>query len=86
MNYKNNKLVIAILSVMLSFSLTSCVDDLNVTPIDPSVTQTFDQDGVFAKIYASLALTGQQGPAGSGDLDGIDEGTSSFHSFNLEFE
>ena len=78
MKYRNNKLVIAILSVVLSFSLTSCVDDLNVTPIDPSVTQTFNQDGVFAKIYASLALTGQQGASGSGDLDGIDEGTSSF--------
>jgi hypothetical protein len=33
MKYINNKLVIAILSVVLSFNLTSCVDDLNVTPV-----------------------------------------------------
>jgi hypothetical protein len=53
---------------------------LNVTPIDPSVTQEFDQEAVFAKIYASMALTGQQGPAGIPDLDSdyIDEGTSAF--------
>ncbi len=62
----------------LSVSMTSCVDDLNVNPIDPSVTQTFNQDEVFTKIYASLALTGQEGPAGSGDVAGIDEGTSAF--------
>lgn len=78
MNVKHNRILTTILSVILLFSLTSCVDDLNVTPIDPSTNQTFNQDSVFAKIYASLALTGQQGPSGNGDLDGIDEGTSSF--------
>jgi len=78
MNVKRNKIWITLMSVMLTLQLTSCVNDLNVTPIDPSVNQTFNQDSVFAKIYATLALTGQQGAAGKGDLDGIDEGTSSF--------
>ena len=79
MKNKNIKFIAAILSVMLvvGFS-TSCIGDLDVEPIDPSVTQTFEQDGVFAKIYATLALTGQEGPAGRGDVDGIDEGTSAF--------
>jgi hypothetical protein len=62
---------------------TSCIGDLDVDPIDPSVTQEFDQDAVFAKIYATLALTGQAGPDGNGDLDGIDEGMSAF--FRLIF-
>jgi hypothetical protein len=38
----------------------------------------FNQNEVFTKIYATLGLTGQEGPAGSGDVDGIDEGTSDF--------
>ncbi len=63
--------------LVIGFS-TSCLSDLDVEPIDPNVTQTFEQDGVFAKIYATLALTGQTGPDGNGDVDGIDEGTSAF--------
>ena len=79
MKYRNIKYKAAVLVVLLAVGLsTSCVSDLDVEPIDPSVTQTFEQDGVFAKIYATLALTGQEGPAGRGDVDGIDEGTSAF--------
>ncbi|MDB4497761.1 RagB/SusD family nutrient uptake outer membrane protein [Gammaproteobacteria bacterium] len=59
--------------------LPACVNDLNVDPIDPQVSQEFNQDAVFNKIYATMALTGQQGPAGNGDVDGIDEGTSAFY-------
>lgn len=32
----------------------------------------------LAKVYGSFALTGNSGPAGSGDIAGIDEGTSDF--------
>lgn len=79
MNEKYIKLISAFVSLLLIIGLfSSCIADLDVEPIDPSVTQTFNQDGVFAKIYASLALTGQEGPAGRGDVDGIDEGTSAF--------
>lgn len=78
MNVRHNKITNTILSVIIAIGLSSCVNDLNVTPIDPSTIQTFNQDAVFAKVYASLALTGQQGPAGKGDLAGVDEGTSSF--------
>ena len=58
--------------------IVSCVGDLDVTPIDPSVTMEFDQNKVFTKIYATMGLTGIEGPAGSGDIDGLDEGTSDF--------
>jgi hypothetical protein len=33
---------------------------------------------VLAKVYGSMALTGNLGPAGAGDVAGIDEGTSDF--------
>lgn len=33
---------------------------------------------VLAKVYAAFALTGNQGPAGNGDVQGIDEGFSDF--------
>lgn len=64
---------------------SSCVDDLDQTPIDPDVL-TEDKvyesiDGyysVLSKVYAGLAITGQVGPAGDGDVGGIDEGFSSY--------
>lgn len=70
------KLWIPVAVLALGMNLTSCVGDLDVNPIDPSTTTVFNQDQVFTKIYASLALTGSEGPAGMGDVDGIDEGTS----------
>ena len=70
--------------VVLALGLTACVHDLNVTPIDPSVTMKPDQDALFNKVYATLALTGQNGPDGNGDVDGIDEGTSAFYRMIFE--
>ena len=64
--------------VVSLFGLTACVQDLDVVPHDENKIMDFDQDAVFSKCYATLALTGQQGPAGSGDVDDIDEGTSAF--------
>ena len=78
MKLKLYKLIFPVTITLLSLNLTSCFDDLNMEPIDPSVTQTFDQDMVFAKIYSSLTVTGQEGPSGDGDVAGIDEGFSSF--------
>ena len=72
---------IAVLTAV-TFCLASCFKDLDKPPIDPNVTQTFEQDGVFAKIYGTLGLTGigsDDGGSGSGDVYGIDEGTSSFY-------
>lgn len=72
-----------ILVAMLGFTLlfSSCVKDLDTVPIDPDETTSanvFDDPQsyvqVLAKLYAGLAVTGQQGPAGNGDISGIDEG------------
>lgn len=72
------KIYIPVVSLILILVLGSCLDDLNIAPINPNVSSTFYQDEVFAKIYSSLALTGQKGPDGAGDVAGIDEGTSAF--------
>ncbi|WP_311327962.1 RagB/SusD family nutrient uptake outer membrane protein [Capnocytophaga sputigena] len=69
-----------------ALSLSSCLKDLDQDPsIDPdsktenSVKSNLDEaEQALAKVYASLALTGQQGPSGSPDIQGIDEGTSQF--------
>jgi len=63
---------------LVAFTFASCVQDLDVVPKDPNNIQYFDQNGVFTKIYATLALTGQNGPDGNGDVEGIDEGVSAF--------
>ena len=78
MQFNYLKSIIPAASLCLTLGLSSCIGDLDVTPIDPSVTQTFYQDEVFYKIYATMGLTGQTGPDGNGDVDGIDEGTSGF--------
>lgn len=79
--------IVAIVSLIVS-----CKNDLNQFPIDPD---SFTQQDVFAdatvakgalaKLYSSLALTGQQGPAGQPDISGIDEGFSQYSRmlFNL---
>lgn len=73
---KTNKFFFAA-SIICAVVLSAC--SLDRKPLDPNTVTDFNQDAVFSKIYATFALTGQQGPAGSGDVDGIDEGTSSFY-------
>lgn len=74
-NIKNILSAAALAVVSLSF--TACVNDLNVDNINPQQVQTPDMDAIFSKIYANMVLTGQTGPNGNGDIDDIDEGTSS---------
>lgn len=72
-----------IIAVFISSSLlfTACLQDLDVVPIDPNETTSatvYDDpaayEEVLAKLYAGLAVSGQEGPAGQGDISGIDEG------------
>ncbi|MHA3789756.1 RagB/SusD family nutrient uptake outer membrane protein [Flavobacterium hauense] len=72
--------------LLMAFSLTSCTDDLNQT--DPAnaanvgVEEFYKNPTAYkqtlAKLYAGLATTGQNGPAGSPDISGIDEGASQY--------
>ncbi len=84
MNYKTYLNKILILSAVLLLS-TGCFKDLETVPIDPDeqtpniVYEDFDSyKQILAKIYAGLALSGQQGPAGQPDIVGIDEGFSTY--------
>lgn len=65
--------------------LASCVGDLDVTPIDPNLITSatvYDSPEAYkqglAKLYATFALSGQQGPAGQPDIAGIDEGFGNY--------
>ena len=55
MNTKFFKYIIPALSLVFSVNFTSCLGDLDVTPIDPNLNVEFDQNANFAKIYAGLA-------------------------------
>ncbi|MBR3717820.1 MAG: RagB/SusD family nutrient uptake outer membrane protein [Bacteroidaceae bacterium] len=76
---KYTKTLLPVAALSLTLGLTSCTGDLDVDPtIDKSTSMEFNRDAVFAKIYANMVLTGQNGPAGDGDIADIDEGTSDF--------
>ncbi|RMG59486.1 MAG: RagB/SusD family nutrient uptake outer membrane protein, partial [Bacteroidetes bacterium] len=69
----------------LMVTLTGCFNDLNVVPLDrDEVTSAVVYDNpeaykqVLAKLYAGLAVSGQEGPAGQPDISGIDEGFSTY--------
>ena len=70
---------------ILCMGFVSCADELNIKSIDPQSSPSYTVDGLLAKQYATLGLTGQKGPAGSADLSG-DEGESGFIRtiFNLQ--
>ena len=73
---KFNKIFMG-LGIAAALGLSAC--SLDRTPLDPNTNTTFNQDEVYSKVYATFGTTGQKGPDGSGDVDGIDEGTSGFY-------
>lgn len=69
--------------ILIAFS--GCVNDLDVAPIDPNLITSAnvyetveDYKQGLAKLYATFALSGQQGPAGQPDIEGIDEGFGNY--------
>lgn len=70
---------------MMTMLFSSCTNDLNLSP---DTGDSVNSEALFsnpaaykqnlAKLYAGFATTGQQGPAGSPDISGIDEGTSQY--------
>ncbi|MDR4987630.1 MAG: RagB/SusD family nutrient uptake outer membrane protein [Bacteroidales bacterium] len=73
------KIAIIIAALMISFS--SCMKDLDTVPLDGNeitAADVFNDPNAYreilAKLYAGLAVSGQQGPAGMADISGIDEG------------
>jgi hypothetical protein len=80
---KTNNYKIIVAAVFSVFILASCAKQLDLLPKNDVTSNTVYKNATgykqaFAKVYASFALTGNNGPAGNGDIQGIDEGTSDF--------
>ncbi|MEO1451338.1 MAG: RagB/SusD family nutrient uptake outer membrane protein, partial [Bacteroidota bacterium] len=74
---------LGILALGLLLWMSGCIGALDRQPFveltSAAVYAEFENyEGVLAKLYAGLALSGQQGPAGKPDISGIDEGFSSY--------
>jgi hypothetical protein len=80
MEMKKN-VFLTLIMIAVTFLFSSCVNDLNVEPIDPNVStanNVFQNQSNYiralAKVYASYAISGQQGGGGGQpDIQGIDE-------------
>ena len=74
------KYVFSAAVLALAMGMTSCTDDLDVTPIDPNLatSDNINPDALLNKCYGVIALAGQSGPDGDSDVDGIDGGTSGY--------
>ncbi|WP_235298325.1 RagB/SusD family nutrient uptake outer membrane protein [Portibacter marinus] len=75
------KYIKIIFSLGLLMVSVGCFKDLDTVPLDEDVVTAnvvFEDPEsylrVLAKLYAGLAVSGQQGPAGQADIEGIDEG------------
>jgi hypothetical protein len=80
---KNKIKSFAVILVTLVF--TSCVQDLEITPKDPNIITSktvYDSPAAYkqglAKLYATLAMSGQDGGDGQVDIAGIDGGFSNY--------
>jgi starch-binding outer membrane protein, SusD/RagB family len=80
---KNSFFNIMIAGAVAVSTLASCTKDLDRLPKNEiTAEQVYSTPAgykqAFAKVYGAFALTGNQGPAGNGDIQGIDEGFSDF--------
>ncbi|MHB0964132.1 MAG: RagB/SusD family nutrient uptake outer membrane protein [Gemmatimonadaceae bacterium] len=62
--------------------VAACTDPTVAPKSSVSSANIFSEESSYksflAKIYAGLAVSGQQGPAGNGDISGLDEGFSQY--------
>jgi len=80
---KKHSFKILLIIGLLTFALMSCNKNKILSPNYQVTSQSVYSTPLgytqsMAKVYGAFALTGNQGPAGSGDIAGIDEGTSDF--------
>lgn len=77
----NNKMWVA--GIAATLFLSSCESDLDRLPQSEETSVSVYSDfsnykNVLAKIYAGLAVSGQEGGDGNVDIGGIDGGTSNY--------
>lgn len=80
---KPNLIKALLITGILTCGLMSCDKNKILTPNYEVTSQqvystTLGYTQAMAKVYGAFALTGNSGPAGDGDIHGIDEGTSDF--------
>lgn len=73
------KYILPAAALLLSAGMTSCLNDLHVNPIDPTMQTDVAPEQLFNKCYANFGLAGNGGPDGDSDVDGIDGGTSGLY-------
>ena len=74
MNPRIFKHILPAAAMLLTLGLNSCINDLDVEPIDPSKNLTVDAQKLFNKCYAEFVLEGYD--LGSSELDLGDSGLS----------
>ena len=77
---KNLKIKNSIIACVAVMTVTSCAKKLDLYPqndLTPATTYSSVQGykSVLAKVYGGLASTGNAGPAGASDIQGLDEGS-----------
>ncbi len=74
--------VLTVAASLLVLVVAGCTDTTELPTSTITDNNYFDDPSAYrqflAKIYAGLAVSGQQGPAGDPDIDGIDEGFSQY--------
>lgn len=75
------KKLYVLIFIVIASTFSACFNDLDTVPLDPNLitsANVFKDEGAYkqflAKLYAGLAVSGQEGPAGAPDISGIDEG------------
>ena len=82
---KTVKYILSAFVVLAGISLTSCVKDLDVVPIDPNLNTAdkqlnteADYLNVLAGVYTGFATSGYYGPNGDPSISGLDGGASQY--------
>ena len=90
---KNIKVLMLAVAGVFALGLSSCVNDLDVTPIDPNVQLPQDVlkdeaafEALLAKCYQGLACSSSDGANGGPDISGVDGGFGQYLRayFNLQ--
>lgn len=81
---KGNFITNCLLAVLFLVIAQSCNKKLDLKPTNDETSETVyatpaGYKQVLGKVYGSFALTGNQGPDGNGDVQGMDEGFSDFY-------
>ena len=81
--FNNIKFKVGIVALVLALGFVSCESELDKQPVtELTEGQAFANPEAYkeflARVYAGISVSGQEGPAGRPDIQGIDEGFSNY--------